>query len=168
MDPYEALYGRICRSLVGWFGIGEITLIGQNLVLYAIQKVKIIRDRLKTTQSRIKSYEDTRRRELEFQVNDWVFLKVSPMKCVMRFSKKGKLNPRYVGLYNIFKKVVKVEYELEFPTVFVAVHPVFYLSLLKKFVGDPTSIAPLESVAVKESLSYEDVPIEILERQVRR
>ena len=59
-------------------------------------------------------------------------------------------------------------YELEFPTELVAVHPVFQISLLKKCVGDPASIVPLESVAVKDSLSYEDVPIQILDRQVRR
>ncbi|WMV57927.1 hypothetical protein MTR67_051312 [Solanum verrucosum] len=80
--------------------------------------------------------DDMRRRELEFQVDDWIFLKVSPMKGVMRFGKKGKLSPRYVGPYRILKRIV--------------------------------SIVPLESVAVKDSLSYEDVPVEILNRQVRR
>ena len=72
-------------------------MIGPDLILYAMEKVQLIRDRLKTTQSRQKSYADVKRRELEFQVDDWVFLKVSPMKGVMRFGKKGKLSPRYVG-----------------------------------------------------------------------
>ncbi|WMV40253.1 hypothetical protein MTR67_033638 [Solanum verrucosum] len=107
-------------------------------------------------------------RELEFQVDDWVFLKVSPMKGVMRFGKKGKLSPRYVGPYRILKRIGKVAYELELPADLAAVHPVFHISLLKKCVGDPASIVPLESVAVKDSLSYEDVPVEILDRQVRR
>ena len=92
-----ALYGRRCRSLVGWFEVGETTLIGPDLVLYAMEKVQLIRDRLKTAQSRQKSYAYVRRREVEFQVDDWVFLKVSPMKGVMRFGKKGKLSPIYVG-----------------------------------------------------------------------
>ncbi|WMV18233.1 hypothetical protein MTR67_011618, partial [Solanum verrucosum] len=109
-----------------------------------------------------------RRRELEFQVDDWVFLKVSPMKEVMRFGKKGKLSPSYVGPYRILKRIGKVAYELELPVDLAAVHPVFHISLLKKCVGDPASIVPLESVAVKDSLSYEDVPVEILDRQVRR
>ena len=90
------------------------------------------------------------------------------MKGVMRFGKKGELSPRYVGPYKILKMVFKVTYELEFPTELVAVHPVFQISLLKKCVGDPASIVPLETVAVKDSLSYEDVPIHIIDRQVRR
>ncbi|WMV26333.1 hypothetical protein MTR67_019718 [Solanum verrucosum] len=90
------------------------------------------------------------------------------MKGVMRFGKKGKLNPRYVGPYRILKRIGKVAYELELPADLAAVHPVFHISLLKKCVGDPASIVPLESVAVKDSLSYEDVPVEILDRQVRR
>ena len=73
MAPYEALYGRRCRSPVGWFEIGKAALIGQDSVLYAMEKVQLIRDRLKTAQSRQKSYADVRRRELEFQVDDWVF-----------------------------------------------------------------------------------------------
>ena len=70
MVPYEALYGCRCRFPIGWFEVGETTLIGPDLVLYAMEKVQLIRDRLKTSQSRQKSYADVRRRELEFQVDD--------------------------------------------------------------------------------------------------
>ncbi|KAK4709708.1 hypothetical protein R3W88_004221 [Solanum pinnatisectum] len=90
------------------------------------------------------------------------------MKGVMRFGKKEKLSPRYVDPYQILKRIGKVGYELELPADPVAVHPVFHISLLKKCVDDPASIVPLESVAVKDSLSYEDVPVEILDHQVRR
>ena len=78
--------------------VGEATLIGPDSVFYVMEKVQLIRDTLKTSQSRQKSYADVRRKELEFQLDDWVFLKVSPIKRVMRFGKKGKLIPRYVGL----------------------------------------------------------------------
>ena len=78
-----------------------------------MEKVQLIRDRPKTTQSHQKSYANVRRRELEFQVNGWIFLKVSPMKGVKIFRKKGKLCPRYVGLYKMLKRISKVEYELE-------------------------------------------------------
>ena len=90
------------------------------------------------------------------------------MKGVMRFGKKGKLSPRYVVPYKILKRVGKMSYDLALPAELAAVNPVFHISLLKKCVGDPTSVVPLESVAVKDSLSYEDVPVEILDRQVRR
>ena len=90
-------------------------MIGPYSVLYAMEKVQLIRDRLKTTQSRQKSYADVKRRELEFQVDDWVFLKVSPMKGVIRFGKKGKLSPTYVGPYEILQRIGKVAYELELP-----------------------------------------------------
>ena len=168
MATCEPSYWRRCRSPIGWFEVGEPALIGRDSVLYAMKKVQLIRDKLKTSQSRKKSYADVRRRELDFLVDDWVFLKVSPLKGVMRFGKKGNISPRYVGLYKILKRFGKVAYELELPAQLVAVHLVFHISLLKKCVGDPTSILPLESVAVKGSLSYEDVPVEILDRQVRR
>ena len=85
------------------------------------------------------------------------------MKGVMRFGKQGKLSPRYVGPYKILKRIGKVAFELEFQEKLAAVHPVFHITLLKKCVGDLASIVPLESVAVKDSLSYEDVPVEILD-----
>ena len=90
-----------CRSLVSWFEIGEAALIGPDSVLYDMEKVQLLRYRLKTAQSRHKSYADVRRRELEFQVDDWIFLKVSPMTGVMRFGKKGKFSPNYVDHYEI-------------------------------------------------------------------
>ncbi|WMV41669.1 hypothetical protein MTR67_035054 [Solanum verrucosum] len=137
MAPYKALYRRRCRSPIGWFEVGEAALIGPNSVHEVMEKVQLIRDRLKTTQSRQKSYADVRRRDLEFKIDDWVFLKVSPMKGVMRFGKKEKFSPRFVGPYRILKRVGKVAYELELPAKLAAVHPVFHISLLKKCVGDP-------------------------------
>ena len=93
MAPFEALYGRKCRSPIGWFRVGDNVLIGPDLVADSIANVQVIRDRLKTAQSRQKSYADVRRRDLEFEVGHWVFLKVSPMKGIMRFGRKGKLSP---------------------------------------------------------------------------
>ena len=89
------------------------------------------------------------------------------MKGVMRFGKKGKLSPTYVGPYKILKRVCKVAIELELPSELDAMPPVFHVSLLKKCVDNPAFVDPLESVAVKNSLFYEDVPVEILYHQVR-
>ncbi|KAH0694961.1 hypothetical protein KY285_022058 [Solanum tuberosum] len=168
MAPYEALYGRRCRSPIGWFEVGEAQLIGPDLVHQAMEKVKVIQERLKTAQSRQKSYTDVRRRALEFEVEDWVYLKVSPMKGIMRFGKKGKLSPRYIGPYRIAKRIDNVAYELELPQELAAVHPVFHISMLKKCIGDPSLILPTESIKINDNLSYEEVPVQILDRQVRR
>ena len=91
MALFEALYGRRCRSPVGWFELGEMAMLGLYLVIDALKKVKIIRYRLKIAQSHQKSYADYRRRDLEFGVGDFVYLKVLPMKGVVQFEKKGKL-----------------------------------------------------------------------------
>ncbi|WMV08465.1 hypothetical protein MTR67_001853 [Solanum verrucosum] len=140
MAPFEALYERRCRSPLGWFEVGEFALIGPELVYDAIEKVQLIRERLKTAQSRQKSYANNRRRDLEFEVGDWVYLKISPLKGVLRFGKKGKLSPRYV----------------------------FHVSMLNKCIGDPVSILPLEVLGVDENLYYEEVLVKILDWQVKK
>ena len=94
--------------------------------------MQLIRYRHRTSQSRQKSYSAVRRRELEFKVDDWIFLKVSPMTGVMRFGKKEKLITRYIGPYKILKRIGKVAYELELPAKLEAVHSIFDISLLKK------------------------------------
>ena len=128
----------------------------------------MIRDRLSTAYSRQKSYADNRKRPLEFNIGDLVYLKISPMKGVMRFGRKGKLSPRYVGPYEILQRVGEVTYELALPAELASVHPVFHVSMLKKCLGDPASILPVEGLGVGEDLSYEEIPIEILDRQVKR
>ncbi|WMV13753.1 hypothetical protein MTR67_007138 [Solanum verrucosum] len=159
MAPHEALYGRRCRTPIGWFEVGEAGLIGPDLVHHAMEKVKTIQERLKTSQSRQKSYIDVRRRGLEFEVDDWVYLKVSPMKGVMRFGKKGKLSPRYIGRYRISKRIDNVAYELELPSELAAVHPIFHLSILKKCMSDPSLIIPDEDIGITDNLSYEEIPV---------
>ncbi|WMV29152.1 hypothetical protein MTR67_022537 [Solanum verrucosum] len=108
------------------------------------------------------------RRDPEFEIGDLVYLKISPMKGVMRFGKKGKLSSRYVGPYQVLKRVGKVAYELDLPNKLAPIHPVFHVSMLKKCIGDPVSILPLEGLEVDKNLSYEEVPVKILDRQVKR
>ncbi|WMV07759.1 hypothetical protein MTR67_001144 [Solanum verrucosum] len=90
------------------------------------------------------------------------------MKVVMRFGKKGKLSPRYIGPYRIVKRVGNVAYDLELPQELATVHPVFHISMLKKCMGDPFLIIPTKNIGIKDSLSYEEIPVQILDRQVRR
>ncbi|WMV25383.1 hypothetical protein MTR67_018768 [Solanum verrucosum] len=90
------------------------------------------------------------------------------MKGVMRFGKKGKLSPWYIEPYRISKRIDNVAYELELPQELVAVHPVFHISMLKKCMGDLSLIIPTENIGFKDSLSYEEIPVQILDRQVRK
>ncbi|GKB49758.1 putative reverse transcriptase domain-containing protein [Tanacetum coccineum] len=106
---FEALYGRKCRSLIMWAKIGEGQLIGHELVQETTEKISQIKDRLKAACDRQKSYADKRRKPLKFSVGDHVLLKVSPWKGVVRFRKKGKLAPRFVGAFKIVEKVVPLE-----------------------------------------------------------
>ncbi|WMV19195.1 hypothetical protein MTR67_012580 [Solanum verrucosum] len=106
--------------------------------------------------------------ELEFKVDDWVYLKVSPMMGVLRFGKKGKLSPRYIGPYRISKRIGNVAYELELLKEIAAVHPVFHIAILQKCMGDPSLIIPTEDIGIKDSLSYEEIPVQILDRQVHK
>ena len=94
MAPYEALYGIRYRSPIGWFKVSEAGLIGTDLVHQDTDMIKLIQERLKMEHIDQKSYSDIRRRRLEFEVEDWVYLKFSPIKGVTRFGKKGKLSPR--------------------------------------------------------------------------
>ncbi|WMV40886.1 hypothetical protein MTR67_034271 [Solanum verrucosum] len=109
---------------------------------------------------------DALSKPLEFEVNYWVYLKVSPMKGVMRFGKKRKLSPRYIGPYRIVKRIGNVAYELELPQELAAVHPVFHISMLKKCMGDPSLIVQTENMGIKENLSYEETSVQNLDRQV--
>ncbi|XP_070029942.1 uncharacterized protein [Nicotiana sylvestris] len=95
-------------------------------------------------------------------------LKVSPVKVIMRFGKKGKLSLRYVGPYRIIQRIIQVAYNLELPPEMSLVHPVFHVSMLKKVVGDLSTIMPVETIEVNEELSYEEIPVAILNRQVRK
>ncbi|XP_070020203.1 uncharacterized protein [Nicotiana sylvestris] len=103
MAPFEALYGRWCRSPIGWFDPSEAKLYGTDLVQDALDKVKLIQERLRTAQSRQKSYVDQKTRDVSFMVGEKVLLKVSPMKGVMRFGKKGKLSPRFIGPFEVLR-----------------------------------------------------------------
>ncbi|WMV51488.1 hypothetical protein MTR67_044873 [Solanum verrucosum] len=90
------------------------------------------------------------------------------MKGVMRFGKKGNLSPRYIGPYRISKRIGNVAYELELPQELAVVHPVFHISMLKKRMGDPSVILPTANIKIKDTLSYGEIPVQILDRQVRK
>jgi hypothetical protein len=129
----------------------------------AEKKVRMIRDNLKIAQSRQKSYANTRRRELTFEVGDYVYLKVSPMRSVRRFNVKGKLAPRYIGPFKIIERRGEMAYQLELPESLAGVHDVFHVSQLKKCLRVPKEQIPLKELTIKEDLTYEDYLVKILE-----
>ncbi|GJS23296.1 putative reverse transcriptase domain-containing protein [Tanacetum coccineum] len=146
--PFEALYGRKCHSPIMWAEVGEGHLIGPELVQETTEKISQIKGRLKATRDYQKSYDDKRRKPLEFSVGDNVLLKVSPWKGVVRFGKKRKLAPRFVGPFEIIEKVSPVAYRLDLPKELDGVHDMFHVSNLKKCLVDPTLQVPLDEIQV--------------------
>ncbi|GKA21692.1 reverse transcriptase domain-containing protein, partial [Tanacetum coccineum] len=134
--PFEALYGRKCRSPVCWSEVGDSQLTGPELIRETTEKIIQIKNRLLTARSRQKSYADVRRKPMEFDVGDMVMLKVSPWKGVIRFGKRGKLSPRYVGPFKIIKRIGPVAYRLELPEKLRGIHNTFHVSNLKKCLAD--------------------------------
>ncbi|PHU30387.1 Golgin candidate 6 [Capsicum chinense] len=143
-------------------------MFGPDLVHQAMEKVKMIGDRHKAIQSHQKSYVDMRSRELEFKVRDRVFLKVSPMKGVIWFRKKGKLSPWYVSPYLILKRVGNIAYELELSSNLSSIHPMFHVLILRKYVGEPSLIVPIKDSGILDFLSNKEVPGGIMDQQVHR
>ncbi|GJS22763.1 putative reverse transcriptase domain-containing protein [Tanacetum coccineum] len=138
--PFEALYGRKCRSPVCWAEVGDAQLT---------------------------SYADLRRKPLEFQVGDRVMLKVSPWKGFVHFGKRGKLNPRYIGPFKVLAKVGTVAYRLELPQQLSRVHSKFHVSNLKKCLFDEPLAVPLDEIHIDDKLRFIEEPVEIMDREVK-
>ncbi|GKD35687.1 putative reverse transcriptase domain-containing protein [Tanacetum coccineum] len=146
--PFEALYGRECRSPILWAEVGEGQLIGPELVQETTERISQIKDRLKAARDRQKSYADKRRKPLEFSVGDYVLLKVSPWKGVVRFGKKGKLAPRFIRPFKTTERIGLVAYRLRLPEELNGFHDTFHVSNLKKCLADPTLEVPLDEIRV--------------------
>ncbi|WVZ76440.1 hypothetical protein U9M48_024416 [Paspalum notatum var. saurae] len=146
-SPFEALYGRRCRTPLFWNQTGEKQVFGADLIRDAEQQIKIVRENLRVAQSRQKSYADVRRRDLTFKVDDFVYLKVSPMRGIWRFNMKGKLAQRYIGPFKIVERKGKVAYKLELPSNLSGIHDVFHVSQLKKYLRNkrPLEVKILET-----------------------
>jgi hypothetical protein len=137
MLPFEALYGRNCRTPLHWAQPGERQVFGPEILLEAEENIRMVQENLKAAQSRQQSYADTRRRELNFEVGDYVYLKVSPIRGTKRFGVKGKLVTRYIRSYQIQARRGEVAYQLSLPENLSAVHDVFHVSQLKKCLQVP-------------------------------
>jgi hypothetical protein len=167
MAPFEAIYGRRCRTPLNWSQPTEREIFRPDLVLEAKRKVKLIRKNLEAAQTRQKSYHDKRRKPLQFEVGDFVHLKVSPTKGVQRFGIKGKLAPRYIGPYEIIEACGPVAYKFKLPPKMSAIHNVFHVSQLKKCVRLPIEVIIEPDVEIEPDLSYQKYPSKVLDCKER-
>ncbi|XP_041025423.1 uncharacterized protein LOC121265827 [Juglans microcarpa x Juglans regia] len=165
MAPYEALYVRRCRSPLYWDEVGERKLLGPEIILWTIEKIDTIRARIKAAQSQQKSYLDKCHHQLEFEVGDKVFLRIAQMKGVMRFGKKGKFSPRYIGPFEILDQIGPMAYRVALPPASSEVHNVFHVSMLRKYIHDPTHVIDHEPLQIQENITYTEEPVQILDRK---
>ena len=162
MVPYEALYGRPCRSPLGWTEVDESSITSPDLIRDTLEKVSLIGQRLLTAQSRQKSYEDVRRRPLELEVGDHVFLKVMSKRGVVRFGRRGKLSPRVIGPFEILERIGTVTYQLALPR-HCQVSTRFYVSMLRKYIPDPAHVVDWRQIEVDTDGTFEEGPVCIVD-----
>ncbi|XP_027933068.1 uncharacterized protein LOC114188674 [Vigna unguiculata] len=146
MAPYEALYGRRCRTPLCWYQDGESVMVGPELLRQTTKKVKLIQERMKASQSRQKSYADQRRRPLEFAVGDHIFLRITPTTGVGRAIRSRKLSPKFIGSYQILRRIRPVAYEIALPPQLSNLHPIFLVSQLRRYVADPSHVLEAEDL----------------------
>ncbi|XP_016706991.1 uncharacterized protein [Gossypium hirsutum] len=153
--------GRKCRTPLCWVELDE-KVIGPELVRETKEKVKIICKRLKAATNRKKSYVDLKHQDIKFQAGDKVFLKVSPWKKVLRFGRKGKFSPKYVGSYEVVERIGLVAYRLKLRPKLQRIHDVFHVFIPQKCCSNLSHIAPVEEIEVRLHLTYDEEPMEIL------
>ena len=163
MAPYKALYGRRCRTPAFWDVEGQRKIYVPEMVQDVVDKVELIKKRLKAAQDRQVLLSRRNRREREFHVGDKVFLKISPWKGVLRFGKRGKLSPRYIGPYEIIQKIGPVAYRLALPPALSKIHDVFHISMLKKSLLDDSQVLETQPVELREDLTYKEEPVAIMD-----
>jgi len=167
MAPYEALYGRRCRTPLCWLEPKEGLTLGPEVVQQTTEKVKLIQERMRTAQSRQEIYHDKRRKDLEFEVGDHVFLRVTPWTGVGRALKSRKLTPCFIGPFQILKRVGPVAYQIALPPSLSNLHNVFHVSQFRKYIHDPSHVIEWDDVQVKENLTYETLPLRIEDRRTK-
>ncbi|GKB69010.1 putative reverse transcriptase domain-containing protein [Tanacetum coccineum] len=166
--PFEALHRRKCRSPVCWIEVGDVQLTGPEIIHETTKKIVQIRQCLQAARDRQRSYANVRQRPLEFQVGYHVMLKVSPLKGVIRFGKRGKLNPRYIGPFKILEWIGLVAYKLELPEELRNVHNTFHVSNLRKCLSAESLVIPMKELRLDDKLNFVEELVEIMDREVKQ
>jgi len=167
MAPFEALYGRKCRTPLCWTEVGEAKLLGPEIVQETTEQIRMIQDRMRIAQERQAQYANRRRRDLEFAEGDHVFLRITPTTGVGKLVKTKKLNPRYIGPFQILQRVGPVAYRLALTPELSHIHDVFHVSRLRQYVPDPTHVLTYTPVHMEENLTIQLEPVAILESSVK-
>nr|GFA40889.1 putative reverse transcriptase domain-containing protein [Tanacetum cinerariifolium] len=147
--------------------VGEAQILGPELIQETTEKIVQTKQRMQAARDRQKSYVDSKRKPMEFQVEDKVMLKVSPWKGIVHFGKQEKLNPRYVGPFNVLEEIGKVAYKLELPKELSRVHNTFHVSNLKKCHADEPLAVPLNGLHFDDKLHFIKEPVEIVDCKVK-
>ncbi|GJS19335.1 putative reverse transcriptase domain-containing protein [Tanacetum coccineum] len=166
--PFEALYGQKCRSPICWSEVRDSQLMGPELVQETTKKIVQIKNRLLTARSLQKSYADVRHKPMEFSVGDMVMLKVSPWKGVIRFGKRGKLSPWYIGPFKIIERIGPVAYKLVLPKKLRGIHNTFHVSNLKRCLADENLIILLKEIQLDDKLHFIEEPVKIMDRKIKQ
>nr|GFA13595.1 putative reverse transcriptase domain-containing protein [Tanacetum cinerariifolium] len=148
--------------------IGRSSLIGLELVQETTDKVVLVKEKPKAVRDHQNIYVDYRCKPLEFEVGDRVLLKVTPWKGVVRFRKKGKLAPRYVGTFEILERISLVAYRLRLAKELNSVHDTFHVSNLKKCLANTNLHVPLDEIKVDKTLRFVKEPVEIMDREIKK
>ncbi|XP_058726176.1 uncharacterized protein LOC131597496 [Vicia villosa] len=167
MAPFEALYGRKCQTPSCWYQDGESMIVGPEMVHQITEKVKNIKEKMKASQDRKKSYADKRRRPLDFEEGDHVFLHVTPTTGVGRAIKTRKLTPKFIGPYQITSKIGPVAYRIALPPFLSGIHDVFHVSQLRKYIPDPSHVIKPDTIQLKDNLSFKAIPVRIEDRKMK-
>jgi len=167
MGPYETIYGRRCRTPLCWYQDGEAVLVGPELLEQTTEKVRMVRNRMQASQSGQKAYADRRRRPLEFAAGDHVFLRVTRTTGAGRALRSRKLSPKFLGPYQITRRIGPVAYEIALPPQLANLHPVFHVSQLRKYVFNPTHELKVEDIQIREDLTVEVPPIALENSKVK-
>ncbi|GJY74261.1 putative reverse transcriptase domain-containing protein [Tanacetum coccineum] len=165
---FESLYGCKCRSPICWTEVVDSQLTNPEIIHEKTEKIIQIKNPMQATRDHQKSYADVRRKPLEFQVRDKVILMVSHWKGVIRFGKRGKLNPRYIGPLKVLAKVEPVPYRLELLQQLSKVHSTFHVLNLKKCLSDELLVIPLEEIQIDDKLHFIEELVEIMDQEVKQ